>query len=134
MEIALYSAGNINIIAESHAVFNLFKKINDNLLIDRLYRRYVKRIDNIATVEILKEKVDLCPDPLLTCLINKLEKGIKGSELSLKTFDGDYVPVRLGIGDIFYSMVEEDIPLEDYDNLEGDPLWTRPEYMLEKYG
>jgi hypothetical protein len=25
------------------------------------------------------------------------------------------------------------IPLEDYDNLEGDPLWMRPEYMLEKY-
>ena len=33
-----------------------------------------------------------------------------------------------------YPLIEEEIPLEDYDNLEGDPFWMRPEYMLERYG
>lgn len=134
MEVALYSSGNINIIAESSVVFDLFQLINDNTLIDRLYKRYVRPEDNNKTLNILESKAKIIHNNLLEKLIEKFAKGIEGSNLDYEIFGGDYYPIRLGIGDTFFSMVEEEIPLEDYDNLEGDPLWMRPEYMLEKYG
>ena len=134
MEIAVRSYTSVDAFAVRQDTISLFKRINDNPLIDRLYRRYVRREDNVQTLDVLREKATLISEPLLNCLIEKLEDGIKGSELSLKTFGGEYCPIRLCIHDVFYAMVEEEIPLEDYDNLEGDPLWMRPEYMIEKYG
>lgn len=134
MKIGLYSSGNINIIAGVSDVFELFQLINDDPLIDRLYKRYVRHEDNIKTLNVLESKAKSIQKHLLKELVEKFKKGIEGSDLDYKTFGGEYYPVRLGIGDTFYSLLEEEVPLEDYDNLEGDPLWLRPEYMLEKYG
>ena len=133
MEIAVRSFGCFNIIDESVDVFELFQLINNDPLIDRLYRRYVRREDNFATLDLLMARAKGLNNSLLEQLVEKLHDGIKGAELSYKSF-GEYLPIRLAICDLPYCLIEEDIPLEDYDNLEGDPLWMRPEYMLEKYG
>ena len=86
----------------------------------------------MITLALLQAKAEVIHNDVLNILIEKLKRGIENSEYFIKY--GDYYPIRLCIHDVFYSMVEEEIPLEDYDNLEGDPLWMRPEYMLEKYG
>jgi hypothetical protein len=44
---------------------------------------------------------------------------------------GHYIALKIILAASPYRYLR--IPLEDYDNLEGDPLWMRPEYMLEKY-
>ena len=133
MEIAVYSFGRFDILTDADIVFDLFQQINDDLFIDRLYRRYVRREDNARTLELLMDRSKKIQNNLLDQLVEKFEKGIKKSELSYTTF-GDYFQIRLAIVDMPYSLIVDDIPLEDYDNLEGDPLWMRPEYMLEKYG
>ena len=133
MEIALRSFGRIDIVGSCQELFKLFVLINDTPLIDRLYRRYVKREDGLITLNQLKEKHNIFGGGLLGELIIKFAGSIEKSENSLIKF-GEYVPVHLVICDMPYPLIEEDIPLEDYDNLEGDPLWMRPEYMLEKYG
>lgn len=132
MEIAVCSFNTLNVISSSEKLFILFNTINDCQLIDRLYRRYVKREDNEKTLAMLISKSKIVKNNLLNELVEKLAAGIKNSEYFTKY--GEYFPIRLVICDMPYPLIEEDIPLEDYDNLEGDPLWMRPEYMLEKYG
>ena len=133
MNVAIRSECLINEIAESHVLFELFTAINDNPLIDRLYRRYVRREDNEKTLMLLHSKVGIIHNEPLKNLLEKFARGIENSEYFFKKY-GEYVPVRLVIGDMPYPLIEEEIPLEDYDNLEGDPFWLRPEYMIEKYG
>lgn len=132
MNIAVRSFNTLNIVSSSEKLFTLFDVVNDTPLIDRLYRRYVKHEDNEQTLALLISKAQMVKNSLLNEFVEKLAAGIKNSEYFSKY--GEYYPIRLCIHDTFYSIVEENIPLEDYDNLEGDPLWMRPEYMLEKYG
>ena len=132
MEIALHSFCSYNVIEHYEPLFDLFKIINDNILIDRLYKRYVKRIQNTETLKILEAKLEVTSHPLLIKLVEKFKDEIDHAEYFYKEF-GEYIPIRLVINDIPYSVIEEEVSLEDYDNLEGDPLWMRPEYMLEKY-
>ena len=47
--------------------------------------------------------------------------------------DGEYEPLRLVVLDEPYCMLSDNIPLEDYDNNDGEPFWMRPEYIIEKY-
>lgn len=133
MEIALCSFNTLNVLSSSEKLSILFNTINDCQLIDRLYRRYVKHEDNEKTLALLISKSKIVKNNLLNELVKKFERGIENSEYFFKKY-GEYFPIRLVICDMPYSLIEEDIPLEDYDNLEGDPLWMRPEYMLEKYG
>ena len=133
MEIAFHSLSSINIIGEQKKLFDLFQLINDSDLIDRLFRRYVKRESNKETLNILKTKLSSYNSELLKLLVSKFENEIEHSEYFLQRFN-THIPIRLIISDMPYPLIEEEVPLEDYDNLEGDPLWMRPEYMLEKYG
>ena len=132
MDIAVRSFNTISLLGSSNELFELFELINDNLLIDRLYKRYVRRTDTEQTLKLLDDKANSVKSNLLNKLREKVVIGVQNSEYFKKY--GEYVPIRLIIGDMPYPLVEEEIPLEDYDNLEGDPLWMRPEYMLEKYG
>ena len=132
MDIAVRSFNTINWLGSPNELFELFKLINDGLLIDRLYRRYVRRTETEQTLKLLDDKANSIESNLLNELREKVVIGVQNSEYFKKY--GEYVPVRLVIGDMPYLLIEEEIPLEDYDNLEGDPLWMRPEYMLEKYG
>jgi len=133
MEIGLRSICSYSIIAESDKMFELFKLINDNSLIDRLYKRYVNRRENIQTLNLIESKSKQNPISLLNDLVLKFRNEISHAEYFYSEF-GKYIPIRLVICDMPYPLIEEEIPLEDYDNLEGAPLWMRPEYMLEKYG
>jgi hypothetical protein len=66
-------------------------------------------------------------------LIEAFDYRAKTAEFCLEDY-GKYPNIRIICTDTVYWMVEKNIPLSDFDNLEGDPLWMRPEYMLEKYG
>ena len=83
-------------------------------------------------------KSELCKrncidNKLLEKLINACERGANYVNLSFKTFNV-YEPLRLVILNEPYFSLSLDIPLEDYDNNEGEPFWMRPEYIIEKYG
>jgi hypothetical protein len=99
--------------------------------LERLYKRYVRFEDITKTKEVLKEKSDtskfakILYDEFLICL----------DDVTWLLEDWNkYLPIHLSLSDVAYCIVKKNVPLEDYDNLEGDPLWMRPEYMLEKYG
>ena len=113
----------------------LFSDIRQYELIDRLYRRYVRYEDIEETYRLLTEftKKFSVNYELFLKLMRSFEKCWKDSECCFKKY-GEYIPIRLIISNMPFPLIEEDIPLEDYDNLEGDPLWMRPEYMIEKYG
>jgi hypothetical protein len=133
MEIALGSL-DIFSLGKSGDYNRLFLKIVDNKLIDRLYRRYVKREDVSNTRNMLNEilfqlesrKERKC----LIQIIKAFDDQAACAEYSLQDY-GKYHPIRIFLTASPYRYLQ--IPLEDYDNLEGDPLWMRPEYMLEKY-
>ena len=134
MEVAFRSLSSIYVISEQTDLSELFSFINDNELIDRLYRRYVRREEAEDTLSLLKAKsLDDKNMRLHKILVEKFEKEIEHAEYFFKRF-GEYIPIRIIISDMPYPLIEEEIPLEDYDNLEGDPFWMRPEYMLERYG
>lgn len=68
-----------------------------------------------------------------------LEKIIKAcnhleelNEICLKRNES-YDPFRFIILDEPYCTLSDNIPLEDYDNNEGEPFWMRPEYIVEHY-
>lgn len=133
MDVAVRSESTVRAFAEVGVVFDLFQLINKTPLIDRLYRRYVRREDNFQTLKDLENILKNTDNKLLVDLIENFREAIEDSEYFFKKY-GEYFPIRFCIHDVFFSMVEEHIPLEDYDNLEGDPLWMRAEYMMEKYG
>ena len=131
MNVAVRSFNTLFLVGDIAEVSDLFKLINDNLVIDRLYRRYIRREDNEKTLTILTSKTKIMKSKILDTLTEKIALGVENSNY-FKEYG--YCPVRLCIHDIVLSWIEEQVPLEDYDNLEGDPLWMRPEYMIEKYG
>ena len=129
MEIGLCSDSTY-IIGESLDYYKLLlKQSQKNRLIDRLFRRYVKEEDVLATIESLKK---LPKNELTDKLIEAFIYRTKTAEYCFKE-SGKYMPIRIICTDTVYWLIEKNISLEDYDNLEGDPLWMRPEYMLEKY-
>jgi hypothetical protein len=133
MEIALGSL-DIFSLGKAFDYSNLFSEIKSNEFIDRLYRRYVKMEDVHDTRHILSKVLSQSKKqkekPLLTQLIKAFDDQVECSRLCFKR-SGKYIPIRIFLTASPYRYLQ--IPLEDYDNLEGDPLWMRPEYMLEKY-
>ena len=111
--------------------------------IDRLYGKYVLREDLLATLDLV---FMFTRNIILNYDVRKHESLVRVGLGIVKAFHSALygiwfekfyeIPVHLMIIDRPYWALKaaEDIPLEDYDNLEGDPLWMRPEYMLEKYG
>ena len=144
MEIALYEALGYKIVCEQKQLHNLFQKIfsinKDNLLI-RLYKKYVKREDVDKTIKLLENIKDSdnnfnrAEKKLLDTLINVFQKATYSSEYSFQHEDDHtYIPVRIIIFDEpFCTLSTRVIPLEDYENNEGEPFWMRPDYIIEHY-
>lgn len=135
MEIGLCSDSTY-VIGYSEEYNELLKKFLNNYYIERLYRRYVKKEDVISTrIKIVDYYKELTKreKPFFDKLLEAFDYRIKTAEYCLEDY-GKYCPLRIVSTNTVYLMLEKKIPLEDYDNLEGDPLWMRPEYMLEKYG
>ena len=133
MEIALKSLDIIT-LGEAHEYNCLFLKIKKNELVDRLYRRYVRKEEIANTRNILEKLYSQLnikhEKKLFSQLLEAVEDQIECSKLCFER-SGEYIPIRIILASSPYRYLE--IPLEDYDNLEGDPLWMRPEYVLEKY-
>ena len=143
MEIALYEALGYKIVCEQKQLHNLFQKIfsinKDNLLI-RLYKKYVKREDVDKTIKLLENIKDSdnnfnrAEKKLLDTLINVFQKATYSSEYSFQHEDDHtYIPVRIIIFDEPYSSMSAYIPIEDYENNEGEPLWMRPDYITQRF-
>jgi hypothetical protein len=135
MKIGVCGGGDMWALGEGEEYKQLFKKLINYHLLDRLYKRYIRIGDLKQTKEILlgvasslRNKNEL---ELFAKLLKSVAFAIENTEYVLKK-RGKYSPVHITLTDVPYCFLN--IPLEDYDNLEGDPLWLRPEYMLEKYG
>ena len=75
MEVAFRSLSSIYVISEQTDLSELFSFINDNELIDRLYRRYVRREEAEDTLSLLKAKsLDDKNMRLHKILVEKFEK------------------------------------------------------------
>lgn len=136
--VALYGSGSYTELVDNqllNSVFlNLLKTETSDLLI-RLYRKYVKREQVSSTIYLLESKLILLKNreqKILNHLIDACKYASEVSELSYQTFD-IYRPLRLVILDEPYCTLSDDIPLEDYDNNEGEPFWMRPQYIIENY-
>ena len=134
MKIAFRSAFSISELGEQKEYYELFKKNKKNQLIDRLFRCYVQREDAQATLKVLEGLKDVSDSEKL--LISKLKKllinGIREAELYFEDYN-QYMPVHIILLDLPYRILDRNIPLEDYDNNEGEPFWMRPQYILEHY-
>ena len=141
-------------IGEAIRYKHLFKYASQYELIDRLYRRYVRYEDIDATQRLVEQIFDEIQfDKALRndftyayeqCIEDVKEDAGKNGEHYGE--GGNYChPIRIlnvtGIHTdmspmpeyMAYISAEGEIPLEDYDNLEGNPFWMRPEYVVEKY-
>ena len=146
IEIAL-SLGCNYYIGEAIKYRRLFRYSSRYELIDRLYRKYVRYDDIDATRDLVKQIFDsmmftkkLC-DTFLEAYdscVDDVKNYTNGDKRLYGKHKGGCSPIRIiNVTDpivVLYAAVESLIPDEDYDNLEGDPLWMRPEYMIEKYG
>ena len=122
-------------IVEMNSLFQNLLSTNDSELLCRLYRKYIKRDDVDSTIQLLKSstgKIDMSYNKLLGKLISACEKGKDYVDLCSQTF-GVYKPLRLVILDEPYFSLSLNIPLEDYDNNDGEPFWMRPQYILDHY-
>ncbi len=136
--VALYGSGSYTELVDNQSLnsvfINLLKTETSDLLI-RLYRKYVKREQVSSTIYLLKSKLVLLKNKeqkILNHLVDACKYASEVSELSYQTF-GIYRPLRLVTLDEPYCMLSQNIPLEDYDNNDGEPFWMRPEYIIEKY-
>ena len=133
MKIALTGAGSYFSLGDSSDYSKVFLQLQEDVLINRLYTKYVKKEDIENTKVALEKAVSKLKGSSLKkiqFILNSFLHLMKCVEYEFEDYNS-YVPIRIVLIDSPYRYLE--IPLEDYDNLEGDPLWMRPEYVLEKY-
>lgn len=121
----------------------LFDASQENELLDRLCRRYVRYEDIQPTMDLLEQVLPALPlaedsrrrfwEAYDDCLGNVKNYGGKNGELYGKE---GCRPIRIininGSNAIFYVVMETDLPLEEYDELEGAPFWADPKYLEER--
>ena len=135
MKIAVRTAFGIITLGDSNEYYKLFQRVKDNELLDRLFRKYVRREDVNKTTEALAtcaEDFSKSDKLRISKLKDLVVRGAKQGEYDLEDY-GKYFPVRIILYDLPFSVIADDIPLEDYDNNDGEPFWMRPEYIIEKY-
>ena len=141
-------------IGEAIKYKKLFKYASKYDLIDRLYRRYVRYEDINATRELVSKVFDEISfntalrndfiDAYDKC-INTVERRIKEKEEHYGGRGRSYCPPSrivnvTGVNTdtspipdyMWYISEEGELPLKEYDNLEGNPFWMRPEYLDER--
>lgn len=135
MEIALKEALGMIVLGNLDEYYELFQKIAVDHFIDRLYRQYVKQEDVQNTLDALDNclsKVSEKNKKKILKLKNSLNRGNEAAKLCIEDY-GKYISVRIVLFDEPYCTLSDNIPLKDYDNIEGEPFWMRPEYILEHY-
>lgn len=141
-------------------VVKQYPKNNWDLITDRLYKRYIRyeelptfieKINEIKTIfaNIPTDKVNFkkfgvnFDDTNLNLqgknlsntfkkYFDHLEDCIETAEL-IKKERGSYEPIRIVVSDLPEFYADDDRPLEDYDNLEGEPFWMRTEPTMEAF-
>lgn len=81
------------------------------------------------SVRIDKSDTALAYGETLADVYSKFFKGFEDvAQFSIlfHTKKGIYRPIRIGFTGIGWYVAEERRPIEEYDNLEGAPLWLRP--------
>ncbi|MFK6082196.1 hypothetical protein Q4334_04520 [Acinetobacter baumannii] len=132
-------------ISEVQSFFNTLYKLSEDfpnkvdwsLVLDRLYKRYV-RFDDIDKT---KEIMDFCKTLLVKDGENEKNNPFMkyfrhfdscvGDAKAVYTTFGEYIPIKIAVVDLPWQMLEERRPLEEYDQLEGEPFWSR-EYTKEE--
>lgn len=143
------------VLGEAKKYKKFFDYAAEYELIDRLYRKYVRYEDTEKTQQLSNDvfeeiSFDRKLRQKFTNAYNRCKEQIETyAERNGKYYvEGDKCPpIRIinvtgvetdQITDqmpsfMAYLSAESEIPLEDYDNLEGNPFWMRPEYVVEKY-
>lgn len=136
MEIALEEALGIIVLGDCFQYYELFQRIAINPYIDRLYRRYVRQEEVKNTLVALDDcmsNASKLDKHMISKLKDALIRGDEASKLCIEDY-GKYIPVHIVLSDEPYYLISHcNIPLEDYDNNDGEPFWMRPEYIIEKY-
>lgn len=131
-------------VSEFQSFFNTLVKLSEvfpnkldwSLVLDRLYKRYVRLEDLDNTKEIM----DFCKMLLVKEENEKNNPFLRyfrhfdsciGDAKAVYAAFGEYIPIKIAIVDLPWQMLEERRPLEEYDQLEGEPFWTR-EYTEEE--
>ena len=132
MQIAIHSC-DLFIIGENTDWYCYYKKISDNNLLDRLFRKYVRQSDVESTkMALLQMKLSDRYKKMYNRLIEAFDDQAYFAEYNFQHY-GRYVPIRIILFDEPYCTLSDEIPLEDYDNNEGEPFWMRPQYIIENY-
>lgn len=127
-----------HVISDDSVLYDLFqmlKKYDQNSLLLDFFKKVVKEKNIKSTFEILKLQRRRCNN-LQKKLLDKIIQAYE-YQMELTGLYCDkgkkYDPIRFVILDEPYCTLSRNIPLEDYDNNNGDPFWMRPEYIIEKY-
>ncbi|WP_374974373.1 hypothetical protein [Acinetobacter venetianus] len=114
-----------------------FNDLDCSLVLDRLYRRYVRFEDIDKTKQVMdyyktvlvKKSEDESSNPLLK-YFRHFDSSVS-SALSFYQAFGEYLPVKISVVDLPWYLLEKHRPLEEYDQLEGEPFWMR-DYTQEE--
>ena len=127
-----------HVISDDSVLYDLFqvlKKYDQNSLLLDFFKKVVKEENIKSTFEILKLQRKRCNNlqkKLLDKIIQAYEYQMELTDL-YRDKGKKYDPIRFVILDEPYCTLSRNIPLEDYDNNDGEPFWMRPEYIIEKY-
>ncbi|MDS7931555.1 hypothetical protein RMB13_19115 [Acinetobacter sp. V102_4] len=120
-----------------HDISNgLDNKMDLPLVFDRLYKRYVRYEDIDKTKQIMDSLRKLLTQDDNTTYVKFLEyfdsfdSCLEDSIYFYKKFE-EYQPLKITVVDIPWYVLETHRPLEEYDQLEGEPFWSK-EYTEEE--
>ena len=127
-----------HVISDDSVLYDLFqvlKKYDQNSILLDFFKRVVKEKNIKSTFDILKLQRRRCNN-LQKKLLDKIIQAYE-YQMELTGLYCDkgkkYDPIRFVILDEPYSTLSRNIPLEDYDNNDGEPFWMSPQYILEHY-
>lgn len=109
--------------------FEYIKKYEDNELLDRLYKKYVRfeELDETALmVRKLKEGLSSDVEEKFSKYLSGIETCIESAKMFYNSW-GIYQPVKAGVTDVPEYIQDKNRPQEQYDVLSPDdpPFWLR---------
>lgn len=107
----------------------LIDSIGSNAILDRLFRRYIRREEINGMSALLKRANMLDLNRRFSKVFEGILYCIESAEVNFQGFKSCpgylYEPVRLIIADQPWFLLEKKRPLIEYDELQGDPFWLR---------
>ena len=145
IEIGLSSACNILIVGHINIFLTFFHAVktivnwheyaaphDDYLIIDRLYKRYVRENELIRTRKCMNFIYDQITAK--TKDVNVVDATKKMCDIFFRSFDNTtdfkrdesiYVPIIIVITNLPYCIIDQERSLEKLDTWDGPPFWTR---------